>query len=116
MQVFNADIAKVLAIMISSWLVAIVFNYLLISTLLKRWKPWEEMNEKEQASIFGWFSLGGFLGVIVWWILGSGALTNVPVLGLFAFPFLITWIVILMFAAALGGAIVVRRSSSDSNQ
>lgn len=73
------------------------------------------MNDKEQSTTFGWFSLGGFLGVIVWWMLGSGGLTNDPVWDLFAFPFLVIWVVILLFVAALGGSLAIRRSSDALN-
>lgn len=109
MQYLNADSALIITIMIVSWLVAFIFNYAMIHTLIKRWKSWEEMNDKEHSTMLGALSLGVFPGIIVWWILGAGAFTGGPVLGLFEVPVLLIWVVILMLVAALGGALVLRQ-------
>jgi hypothetical protein len=116
LQIMNIKILMMLITMSLSWFVAFAFNLIIIHTLLKRWKSWEEMNETEQSSIFRTFSLGVFPGILVWWILGSGGLIGEPIYGLFTLPVILFWAVILILSAATGGALVVRRLGNQLNK
>lgn len=109
MQYLDIDSIQIISILIASWFVAFISSYIITYAIIIRWKIWEEMNEKEHSWVIGTFSLGTFPGIIVWWILGTGAFTNTPVFGIFEILIMFLWVVVLIFAAALGGSIVIRR-------
>ena len=101
----NINTIQIVSILIASWFVAFISSYIIVRVVTK----WEESNEMEGSRALGAFGIGAFPGAIIWWILGAGAFTDTPVEGIFEIPVVILWIVVLLFAAALGGALVIRR-------
>ena len=116
MQGSMLDSIALLGVMISSWLVSFISQYLIIGRVMEK-TPWNEKTQEEKKKILSGYGLGAFPGVIIFLVLGSLIIvTEEPVLLTLNLPLFLTWILLLIVVGALGGHLAIQTNQTDENE